>query len=212
MEIKVESTSVLENGDVSVKVILSSGERNEKKTFNVTPADWREMKLKSGREINETEYDALVNAADFCGALSKGISLLSYGANSHTALERKLIRRGFDEKAASRAADYLGIHGYINESSDADAIIDSCLSRGYGSRRIILKLRERGYDGEVLKDAEDKLSDVDFVQNCAGVIKKRCGKIPKDKDSRDRIVSAMVRYGYSFTEIRDAVRLLEEKA
>lgn len=212
MEIKIESAGALEGGDISVKIAVLSGDYSERKTFVITPSDWRDLKLVCGRELSKIEYDALEEAAQFRSALEKGFNLLEYGANSHAALERKLVRRGFSIKAALRAADYLGLHGYINENADSDSIIHSCIAKGYGSRRIILKLREKGYGDKVLTAAAEKLADIDFVGNCAGVIKKRCGKIPNDKDSRNRIVAAMVRYGYSFTEIRDAVRMLEDKA
>ncbi len=211
MKIEIENTLALEGGDVSVSLALCSAENVEKKTFIISPEDWRGLRPKNGRELNTADYDALEAAAAFHSALQKGLGLLSYGANSHDAIERKLIRRGVDAKTALLAADYLGTHGYINESSDADSIIQQCLAKGYGKRRIILKLRERGYGGRVLSEAEEKLSNVDFAENCAGVIRKRCGRIPPDRESRDRIVAAMIRYGYCFSEIRDAVRLLENE-
>ncbi len=207
MVIKIVDANPLETGDVSVKVVMSDCEQSEKKTFIVGPSEWKKMRRAVGQEIDEVDYDALVEADAYHGALKKGAELLSYGANSRNALMRKLIRRGFNARAAARAADYLSERGYINEEADAEALARSCISKGYGRRRIALKLRERGYDELVISSVFDKLEDVDFTKNCAFVIKKRCVRIPEDKQSRDRIVSTMIRYGYSFSEVRDAFRI-----
>ena len=46
-------------------------------------------------------------------------------------------------------ADELYRCGYINECADAEGVIRACLARKYGKKRIIIKLRERGYENDV---------------------------------------------------------------
>lgn len=168
------------------------------------------LRLAVGVELTVEDYELLCEADEYRTALRKGADLLSYGANSQAALRRKLVDRGIGEGAAGEAASYFAKRGFIDEAADAESIIRSDTARGYGPRRIIMKLRTKGYCDEVIEQAIDGLSEVDFAPRCAAVIRKRYGCMPADKRERDRIVSAMIRQGYSYDDIKRAARIVAE--
>ena len=135
--------------------------------------------------------------------------MLSYGPNSKRSLTQKLVRRGIEAGTAVRAVEYLCRCGYINEPADAGALAESGLRKGYGSQRILAMLREKGYGDKAIAGVKRLLEDIDFSRRCARVIKKRYGgRVPAERQARERIVAAMRRYGYTYSEIREGLRIL----
>lgn len=211
MNIMIEGLACLEGGDISLKVKLSDAGNFEIKNLVVPPEEWRRLGLAPGRVLSESEFDELESAADFRKAVIKGLELLAYGANSRRAIERKLKMRGHDPEIAARAADYLAEKRYINESSDAQSVLRSGLAKGYGRSRIIMKLREGGYGEEAISEVREQLEEIDFVARCADLVRKKYGSVPADKKAAEKIAASLVRYGYSYSEIKDAFRLLAQE-
>ncbi|MGI6166877.1 MAG: regulatory protein RecX [Eubacteriales bacterium] len=211
-QIKIERAAVLGDGGVAVELLLGDGEHSEKKRFVILQADRQNIDLRQGREITPDEYDALEAAAAFFEAVKKGLGLLSYGPNSKRGLVRKLVARGIEAGTAARTAEYLCSRGYINERADAEATMEAGLRKGYGSRRILAMLREKGYSDEAISGAKELLGEVDFNRRCAEMIMKKChGRVPTEKPALERLVAAMQRYGYTYSEIREGLRILSRE-
>lgn len=208
MKIEIISVVPRSGSGVTVKVRLSADENSEICRFDITDEDRQSLGISVGGELTQHEYEALEAADEYCRALQKGAELLSFGANSRMTLQMKLRRRGFSEKSAVRAAASLCDCGYINESADAEAVMRSCLAKGYGKRRIVIKLREKGYDSDTVSNALEELDSVDFSAQCALLIQKKCKALPAERAELDRLTAVMTRYGYSFGEIKQAYRLL----
>ena len=63
-----------------------------------------------------------------------------------------------------------------------------------------------------MEEAIESLSDVDWVENCATVIRKKYGEIPEDKGERQKMLAAMMRLGYDTDTVKAAARnILREK-
>lgn len=163
----------------------------------------------AGCYLTPEQYDELEHAGDFCSALNKGASLLSYGANSKRALELKLRRHGYDSELCDRVGDELERRGLIREQNDADSVVRVCLRSGYGYSRIVAKLRQKGYGDEVIRAATEDIDDSVYVKNCAAIIQKKYGFVPDDTEGRRKLTAALVRYGYSFSQIKSAMRTLD---
>ena len=182
---------------------ISDGERTQKKVLVIPEGRYFELKLKKG-EISEELFDILENDAKECAAYRRGIGILAYGANSSRMLERKLRQRGFDGESARSAVGRLNEEGFIDESSDAARLAESCAKKLWGERRIIAHLREKGYGNEAIYVAKDALAEVDFTENCRKLIEKKYKRFPKDKKEAEKAIAALIRYGYSLSQIKSA--------
>jgi len=182
---------------------ISDGERTEKKVLVIPEGRYFELKLGKG-EISEDLFDMLENDAKECAAYRRGIGILAYGANSSRTLERKLRQRGFDAESAHSAVGRLGEEGFIDEGSDAVRLAEGCVKKLWGERRIIAHLREKGYGNEAIYAAEDALAEVDFTKNCRRLIEKKYKTFPKDKKEAEKAVAALIRYGYTLSQIKNA--------
>jgi len=207
MKIQIVHAAARQSSGVAVRVRISDGELKESRSMVLSESEWARLGFKAGDQLNEAEYEELEQAAEYCEAVRRGLELLSYGANSRSALTVKLRRRGYDRELSERVASELYRGGLINENADAEGIVRSCLSRGYGKKRIVIKLRERGYENDVISQVLDSFDEVDFAANCAAMIRKKFKVLPTERAEIDKLVAAMVRYGYSYGEIKEALEI-----
>lgn len=195
---------------ILVSVKISSKSRSEKRVLTVPDAETAKLGLRRG-PIDETLFEKLSEYDMQCSAYRKGMNILNYGRNSEKRLVSKLRSKGIDKAHAEEAAAMLKAEGYINEEADVAGEIGICLHKLWGERRIIAKLYEKGYSDNAVNLAKDELSDVDFTQNCIELIKKKYGQsIHFDRSSADKATAFLIRYGYSVSEIRAAIKKASE--
>ena len=197
-----------EGAEMLVQLLLENGEHQEQKSLVITTEQYCEFNLTRG-PISEELYEQIEEAAELCRALRSGESLLSYGANSVQALTRKLVGKGYNREVAAQAAERLAGYGLIDEERDMQREVEKCLRKLWGSKRISAHLWSKGYAAETMRGLSDLLVDIDFSENCAALIKKHYGEVPRDADEHRRMIASLSRYGYSIGEIRDAIRLLQ---
>ena len=198
-----------EGAEMLVQLLLENREHQEQKSLVITTEQYLEFNLTRG-PIDEETYEKIEEAAELCRALRSGESLLSYGANSVQALTRKLIGKGYKRDVAALAAERLAGYGLIDEERDMQREVEKCLRKLWGAKRISAHLWSKGYAQETMHGLADLLSEVDFSENCAMLIKKHYGEVPTDADEHRRMIASLSRYGYSIGEIREAIRLLRQ--
>ena len=202
-------TSQNAGSEVMVRVLFENGEHREQKNLLLTMEQYCEIKPQKG-EITEETYDRLECASEFCRALRCGENLLSYGPNSMQRLAGKIVQRGFSREVASSAARKLAEMGLIDEISDVRREVEKCLKKLWGAKRIKTHLWSRGFASESLVELDDLLAEVDFESNCASLINKHYGGVPTDPNEFRRMTAGLSRYGYSFGEIKAAIKQLQE--
>lgn len=163
-------------------------------------------------EIDEDEYCELETAAEVTSAVKKGLTVLSFGSNSEAMLVLKLRRRGVKREYAEQAAAYLKKHGYINENGDAEREVERCLRKHWGLIRILAHLKSKGYDDQIVNVAEEMLSNEDFSAHCAKLISLNYSELPTDVKEKRKMISSLVRYGYTMSEIENAIDLVKRDA
>lgn len=141
--------------------------------------------------------------------LLKAQELLGYGAMSPRRLSQKLLQRGFDEDIVAEAIRYLTDHGFMRESEDAVRFAEQGVRKLWGIRRIREDLYARRFSEQAIADALYVLENVDFEANCAKAIAKKYGSIPNEPSEIKKMTAALMRMGYSLSEIKAAMRLLK---
>lgn len=206
LTITVRSLRAQHDGaEILVGVVLENGEHREQKSLLLTVEQYYELKPARG-VIDEALYERLEEASALCRAIRCGENLLSYGANSVQMLAQKIARHGYRRETALAAAQKLREMGLIDEERDLQREVEKCLRKLWGSKRIKSHLWSRGFDSEVMSSLNELLAEVDFTNNCAALIRKHYGEIPEERDAQKRMIASLSRYGYSLTEIRDAIQ------
>ena len=194
-----------DGAEVLVQVLLDNGERREQKSLPLTMEQYCSIKPQKGI-ISEETYERLEEASQLCMALRSGENLLSYGSNSVHRLTRKLIQRGYARDVAEQAAKCLEETGLIDEARDVRREVERCLRKLWGEKRITAHLWGRGFSPTALQEVPALLEEVDFVQNCASLIRKKYGEVPTDPNELRRMTASLARYGYSIGQIRAACK------
>lgn len=201
---------LLVNGGKEVELTVETGEVYKMNTYRFTLSReaWERFALPEG-EIDRDTLKALAYEDEKYRATKKAFDILAYGRNSARTLALKLRHRNFSPKIADEVVALLISAGYICEDSDAVREAELCVGKHWGMRRILMHLHQKGYDGAAISAVKEYLAEVDFAEVCAELIRKEFGTLPKDEKERNRVIAAVVRYGYSMTEIKNAAKLIE---
>lgn len=212
MKIEIISVSALSEGaEMLVTVAMSDGEnRVEKRKLLLFTEQYLDLGIRKGSIIDEDCFERLDQFSRECKAIRKGSDLLSYSASSKVRLAQRLYSKGIDKESAESAAEHLEKMGLINEGLDVERQVASCLKKLWGKKRIYRELCAKGYEREIVQEEISMLDDEIIVQNCVALMKKKYKVIPEDPSERKKVVAALTRYGYTFSEIKTAFRIIQE--
>lgn len=198
----------------TVAVVLSAPNMETGKAdrlkLHLLTEQYAELGIRVG-ELTREQADMLMEAGALCAAIRRGMGLLQYGDRSVRRLAYALTAKGVDRDTAAAAAAYLAKKGFIREDDTARLRAEQSLRKGWGLRRICEDLRAQGFPSDVIEEVAEGLSEVDFSENCAAVIRKKYGAIPEDRAGRQKLMAAMMRLGYDSDEIREATRRILRK-
>ena len=208
---KIEITSsLLVNEGKEVELVIETSEVYKMNTYRYTLP--REAYVRLGLadgEISREEMKALSYEEEKYRATKKAFDILAFGRNSARTLALKLRHRNFSPRICDEVAELLKEKGYIREDEDVVREAEGCVDKCWGMRRILMYLHEKGYDNNAIGVAREYLAEVDFVDTCAQLIRSKFGTLPKDNAERQKIVSALIRSGYSTTEIKNAAKIVD---
>lgn len=180
-----------------VTVTLCGGEEI-KTTLNVVT----DLRLYSGRELDEEELKELYRASRSALARNRAMELLSRRPMSEKELVDKLIRKGEDEEAARDCARWLREEGFLNDESYAAAVARHYAAKGYGPGRVRAELSRRGVDRELWDGTIEAMPE--NRDRLDRFIASRLTD-PEDREQIRKVSAALYRRGYSWEEIRSAL-------
>ncbi len=129
----------------------------------------------------------------------------SYGAKSIRRLSEKCREKGYSNECIAESVGILCSFSAVDEKSDCERRISSLATEKlYGRYRIKKELISKGYMRENIEDALENC-EIDFYANARLLYLKLIRRgIPGDIFERKKIADKMVRYGYSFDQIKYA--------
>ncbi len=168
--------------------------------------------LKAPLSIDKERCEEILRCMKLCSAIKKGIYLLGYASNTAKALSRKLKMKGYPDDIADEAVRYLKEKGYIREADDALLFAEHLAThKFYGKNRIKKEMFAKGFPEDVIRETL-ALTEVDFSEICAHRIRSMGGiGILQNAEQKNKAVSALMRYGFSYSDIREAAELLQNE-
>ncbi len=191
-------TALRQTSSDRVTVALEDGSEIKSSLGVVT--DWR---LFTGKTLDEEELAALKRDSSRSLARDRALELISRRLMSQKEVRDKLMQKGVDEDAADYSVSWLSDHGFLNDESYAAAIARHYAAKGYGAGRVRSELSRRGVDRELWDEAVEHMPETD------GKLEKFISarlKDPTDRDQIRKVSAALFRRGYSWEEIRTALR------
>ena len=161
--------------------------------------------LYTGKEFSEEEKEALLTAAGKMSAKMRAVRIVSASSVSKKDLEQRLVRKGEDPQQAKEAVQWMEDLHLVDDRNTAEAVVHSCISKGYGLQRAKQALYEKRipkeYWDEALEDYPDQMEKIlSFLRN----------RLDKDCDDRQvkKAVDALLRRGHSYRTIREALNVI----
>ena len=209
MEINITAIVAGSDEDVCVSFELVEGENRSRSRFWLPLSVFARLSLTVGTS-SQNVYDTVELESKIFYAYKKALYLLSFGMQSRKTLQKKLVMRGCEAEIVCIAIDRLVESRLLIEEDSAVREAEKCAEKLWGETRIRAHLVSKGYGEAEIKKAFFGLEDngVDFSFNCSKLIKKKYLPLPKDKKEMQKIIAALLRYGYSMSQIKSA--LLEQ--
>ena len=170
-----------------------------------------EKNLCTDTEITESEFLALVKESQYRRAKSRALWYLSRGDLSEKELYLKL-KRSFPEQAARAATDKMVEYGYINDERYAARLAEALLlgkKVGVAEARVVMA--SKGIDREVAKYALEDV-ECDTVSVIEELINKKYKNRLAEEKGAQKVIAALARRGFSFSDIREALKNLDCEA
>ena len=158
-----------------------------------------------GKEFTEEEKEELLRAAGKMSAKMRAVRIVSASNVSKRDLEERLVRKGEDPQQAKEAVQWMEDLHLVDDRNTAEAVVHSCISKGYGLQRAKQALYEKRipkqYWDEVLEDYPDQEAKIEtFLRS----------RLDADSDQKQikKAIDALIRRGHSYGTIRRVLQSL----
>ena len=152
-----------------------------------------------GKELTEEEKERLLTAAGKMSAKMRAVRIVSATSVSKRDLEERLVRKGEDPEQAKESVQWMEELHLVDDRNTAEAVVHSCISKGYGLQRAKQALYEKRipkqYWDEALEDYPDQYERIEqFLLS----------RLDADSDQKQikKAIDALIRRGHSYGTIR----------
>ena len=160
-------------------------------------------------EIDSAALRKIIWASNFRRAYQRALYLLDYRDYTYAEMHKKLIGTYKSEKLCGEVMKKLTENGFINDKRYAERAARKFVEvKRFGYRRALREITIKGIDKFTAEDALAPYEET-FEENLRALLETKHARDLTDKDDRksiERVKSALVRYGYDFTQINRAVK------
>ncbi|MBE6587755.1 MAG: hypothetical protein E7647_04995 [Ruminococcaceae bacterium] len=183
------------------------GESGEAINLLVPISSYYDAHLREGKVISDECFEEIYELSGIAEAQKKAEWILSGGDHSKKQLVLKLVRADIDRRYAEKAALLMEERGFIDEYSQAERIAKGyCRRKYWGKKRITAELMAKGYERDAVFAAVAFITPEEYKSSLLTVIERKYPTPPEDKREKDRRIAALIRLGYSISEISEAFR------
>ncbi len=164
-----------------------------------------EMKrLRSGTVLTDEQLIELVRQSHIKRAKSRALWHLSRGDCSRKTLFDKLSK-AFPDYASTAACDRMEELNFLNDEAYAKRRLQRIIDEKKVSVKLAKQLlRHEGIDPDLVEDAAEE-AEYDPIGTITLLIERKYKNKLGDKAQNDKVIAALMRKGYSFSEIREAL-------
>ncbi|WP_294751328.1 RecX family transcriptional regulator [uncultured Ruminococcus sp.] len=165
--------------------------------------------IRAGMETDRDTLRKIVYASNFRRAYQRALYLLDYRDYTYSEMFGKLVENYKSEPLCTAVMKRLTEHGFIDDVRYAERMARKLVEiKRFGYRRCRRELMQKGISQFIAEDALAQYGEA-FEENLAELLKTKHSRYLTDREDRksiEKVKSALVRYGYDFTEINRAVK------
>ena len=177
-------------------------------SFTVDETYFLSMGIWNGKDVDSDELEDIKQTVSVRRAYNYAVNLLSRRDHSERELMTKLTQKGYSD-GAEEAIRKLRNGGYVSDERFARLYVRELQTfKKYGKRRIEQELYRKGVDREIIREV---LDETDFDESeLVSLIERKYGRYLTDEKGVSKTINGLLRMGYSYGEIRDALREINE--
>ena len=161
--------------------------------------------LYTGKELTEEEHQALLTAAGKMSAKMRAVRIVSASNVSKRDLQERLVRKGEDPEQAKEAVAWMEDLHLVDDRNTAEAVVHSCINKGYGLQRAKQALYEKRIPKEYWEEALQGYPDQ--MERITAFLRSRLNEDSDEKQVK-KAIDALLRRGHSYRTIREALNEL----
>lgn len=169
---------------------------------------WLDSGYVSGDEIDNEELTAFQEAAGSRIAFNSAMYSLDFRDHSVREMRMKLLRK-YEPEAVESAIEHLVELGLLDDERFAENFAHELFQyKKYGKNRIKSELFRRGIDADIVNNVLDEIfesEETDNVERIVDIINKKYYNKMIDEKSRQKVFAALMRLGYGYSDIRQAM-------
>ena len=157
-----------------------------------------------GDEIDDETLKEVIDASNLKRAKDKAMWLVSFRDHSQKELTDK-VAKDYGLEAAQMAVERLVELNLVNDERYASRYASDLINIKHLSKNgAVRKLKEKGIDKELAQMAVDNV-ECDYEDSIRAVIDKKYLRYLNDEKGRRRCVNALMRLGYSYSDIKSVL-------
>lgn len=127
------------------------------------------------------------------------------------------LMNNYSEKTSLAVIEMMTEYGYINDERYAKKLAKTYIEiRKYGKKRAALMMREKGLDRDTIDEALAEYDSDAITSEIVELLRKKymdrlfLGGLEGKKEMQ-KVIAALARRGYSYSDIKTALYILEEE-
>ena len=169
---------------------------------------WAINFISDGTDISDEEWQELVEKINYRKAFNKCADLLSRRDHSVKELRDKLLRT-VDEASADKAIEKFTEMGYLDDEKFAKALAEYLYGvKNYSDSHVKQELFKRGISRDIINEIIDN-AQADSVQSVINIITKKYVNKLNIEGGREKVIAAMMRRGFPYSDIKSALEKIE---
>ena len=168
-----------------------------------------DFSVRTGMEIERDELRKIIYASNFRRAYQRALFLLDYRDYSAKEMTEKLVGTYKNEALCGAVLEKLKENRFIDDERYAEKLARKLVEiKKYGYKRAKREIMLKGIAQFTAEDALECFAE-SFEENLTELLKTKYSRYLTDESDRksiEKVKSALVRYGYDFSEINRAVK------
>ncbi len=177
-------------------------------TYEISGELLRQHHLAEGMQADAQLLEELHCTSRKKRAYQRALYLLDGQDYSYSMLYRKLMQTYRDKDLCIQVLQKLLDAGSIDDRRYAQHLTESLITRKkYGVYRVRQELYRRGIPKDIAEEALEGWEDAQ-EENIGEVLARKYGRYltdPYDRKARDKVTAGMIRLGYSYKGIKNAI-------
>ena len=166
--------------------------------------------LKQDAEITEERLQELMYDSESRRAKSRALWYLDRADRTEKGLYRKLCEAGFDKKASAAVVARFVEVGLLDDRRFAENFAERCKDANISPRETVRKLYENGIPYDMAKETVSE-TETDEETQIRALIEKKYARKLELENGAEKVYSALIRKGFSFSAVRNVLKKYSEE-